>query len=92
MGNQGAQTIEPGSIEPNATAEDLRQFMVSMGIKPAEREDCNVNYVAMQAIAAMEKAFKDLSAHIETMFGDDTRKIQLDQSHGATKKGKKNGR
>lgn len=56
--------------EPDATAEDLRQFMVGMGIKPAEDEHCNVNYVAMQAIAAMEKAFKDLSSHIETMFGD----------------------
>ncbi|QGH76695.1 hypothetical protein PBI_QUASAR_68 [Gordonia phage Quasar] len=69
--------------------------MAAMGIKPAEDEHCNVNYVAMQAIAAMEKAFKDLSAHIETMFGDDTRKIQLDQSHGATaagRKGKKNAR
>lgn len=85
MGNQEAKQIEPDS-----TPEDLRLFMAAMGIKPAEDEHCNVNYVAMQAIAAMEKAFKDLSAHIETMFGD--RKIQLDQSHGATKKGKKNGR
>ncbi|QGJ94527.1 hypothetical protein PBI_ANDPEGGY_60 [Gordonia phage AndPeggy] len=43
--------------------------MVGMGIKPAKDEHCNVNYVAMQALAAMEKAFKDLSAHIEMMFG-----------------------
>lgn len=62
MGNQ--------KIEPDSTPEDLRQFMVGMGIKPAGDEHCNVNYVAMQALSAMEKAFKDLSAHIETMFGD----------------------
>ncbi|AXH45167.1 hypothetical protein SEA_BISKIT_69 [Gordonia phage Biskit] len=69
MGNQ--EPLRSGRvIEPDATAEDLRQFMVGMGVKPAEDEDCNPHYVAMQALSAMEKAFKDLSAHIETMFGD----------------------
>ncbi|QFG13183.1 hypothetical protein SEA_STEAMEDHAMS_65 [Gordonia phage SteamedHams] len=79
MGNQEAQKTGP---EPNATAEDLRQFMVGMGIKPAKDEHCNVNYVAMQALAAMEKAFKDLSAHIEMMFGDNGGGVKAGSTKG----------
>lgn len=65
MGSQ-----EAPKIEPDATPEDLRQFMVGMGVKPAEDENCNVYYVAIQALLAMKVCFQDLSAHIETMFGD----------------------
>lgn len=67
MANREARQTGP---EPDANAEDLRQLMIGMGVKPAEDENCNVYYVAIQALLAMEKAFKDLSAHIETMFGD----------------------
>lgn len=49
--------------------EALRQHMVKMGIKPAEDPDCDVSYVAIQALTAMESAFKDLSEKIELMFG-----------------------
>lgn len=52
-----------------ADEEDLRLFLVKKGIKPAENENCNVYFVAMSAIDAMEKAFKDLSRNIEQLLG-----------------------
>ncbi|QXN73635.1 hypothetical protein SEA_AIKOCARSON_67 [Gordonia phage AikoCarson] len=75
MANQEARPTAP-AIEPDATAEDLRKYMAFLGVKPAEDEHCNVNYVAMQAISAMQRAFLDLSAHIETMYGDNGGKLK----------------
>lgn len=54
MANREARQTGP---EPDANAEDLRQLMIGMGVKPAEDENCNVYYVAIQALLAMEKAF-----------------------------------
>ncbi|WGH21070.1 hypothetical protein SEA_AZIRA_64 [Gordonia phage Azira] len=57
------------------TLEEFRRFMVEdMGITPAEQPDCDPLYVAMEAMKAMKRAFQQVSAYVEMMGAQDTKK------------------
>lgn len=78
MGNQEAKNSEQAwqKVDPKrvTTEQDLRDYMVQIGIQPAGVDGSNTYSVAAQSMHAMQKAFTDLSRQIEVMFGEDSGK------------------
>lgn len=51
----------------DSTEEDLRQYLLSIGVKPMKEEGANVYEVAIETMRAMTRAYQSLSAVVEVM-------------------------